>query len=62
MRDAIRIAIAQTNPTVGVLHLNADTVRMIRDDAAAQGADLVVFSELIMSGYPPEDLVLRKSF
>jgi len=62
MRDAIRIAIAQTNPTVGALHLNADTVRMIRDDAAAQGADLVVFSELIMSGYPPEDLVLRKSF
>jgi NAD+ synthase len=31
----------------------------MRDDAAAQGADLVVFSELVLVGYPPEDLVLR---
>ena len=34
-------------------------LRRIRDDAAARGADLVVFPELVLVGYPPEDLVLR---
>jgi NAD+ synthase len=56
---ALSIAFAQLNPTVGDLPGNAALVRRARDNAAALGADLVVFSELVIVGYPPEDLVLR---
>ena len=56
---ALSIAFAQINPTVGDLPGNAALIRRARDNAAALGADLVVFSELILVGYPPEDLVLR---
>jgi NAD+ synthase len=55
----LTIAFAQANPTVGDVAGNVALVRRMRDDAAAQGADLVVFSELVLVGYPPEDLVLR---
>ena len=55
----LTIALAQLNPTVGDIAGNATLVRRARDEAAAQGADLVVFSELVIVGYPPEDLVLR---
>src|SRR4030095_9876323 len=55
----LTIAFSQLNPTVGDVAGNAALVRRARDDAAAQGADLVVFSELVLVGYPPEDLVLR---
>ena len=55
----LTIALAQVNPTVGDVAGNAALVRRCRDQAAAQNADLVVFSELVLVGYPPEDLVLR---
>jgi NAD+ synthase len=55
----LSIALAQTNPTVGDVEGNLALVRRARDRAAALGADLVVFSELVLVGYPPEDLVLR---
>ena len=55
----LTIACAQVNPTVGDVRGNAALIRRIRDDAAAQHADLVVFPELVLVGYPPEDLVLR---
>ena len=55
----LSIALAQLNPTVGDISGNAALVRRTRDAAAAAGADLVVFSELVLVGYPPEDLVLR---
>jgi NAD+ synthase len=55
----LTIAFSQLNPTVGDVAGNATLVRRARDEAATQGADLVVFSELILVGYPPEDLVLR---
>jgi NAD+ synthase len=55
----LSIAFAQVNPTVGDLAGNAAIVRRARADAAALGADLVVFPELVLIGYPPEDLVLR---
>jgi NAD+ synthase len=58
---ALSIALAQLNPTVGDLPGNAALIRRARDAAAARGADLVVFSELVLVGYPPEDLVLRPS-
>jgi NAD+ synthase len=53
------IAIAQTNPTVGDVAGNLEQIRGWRRQAAAAGADLVVFSELVLVGYPPEDLVLK---
>jgi NAD+ synthase len=58
----LTIAFAQTNPTVGDLAGNAALVRRSRDLAAGSGVDLVVFSELVLVGYPPEDLVLRPAF
>ena len=55
----LSIACAQINPRVGDIPGNAALVRQARGDAAALGADLVLFSELVLVGYPPEDLVLR---
>jgi NAD+ synthase len=60
--NSLIIAIAQLNPIVGDVAGNADKVRKARDVAAARGADLVVFPELFISGYPPEDLVLKPAF
>jgi NAD+ synthase len=56
---SLSIALAQLNPTVGDLARNAALVRQARDKAGQLGADMVVFSELFLVGYPPEDLVLR---
>ena len=56
---SLSIAFAQVNPKVGDVRGNTALVRTARDKAAALGADLVVFSELVIVGYPPEDLVLR---
>ena len=55
----LSIALAQVNPTVGDVTGNTALVRRARQNAAALEADLVVFSELVLVGYPPEDLVLR---
>lgn len=62
MTDRLIIAMAQINPTVGALDHNADLIRAARADAAAGGADLVVYPELSVCGYPPEDLVLKPFF
>lgn len=50
------------NPKVGDLAGNAALIRRVRDSAAARQADLVLFPELSITGYPPEDLVLRPAF
>lgn len=60
--DTLRIAVAQLNPTVGDIAGNLELARQARRDAASQGADLVVFTELFLSGYSPEDLVLKPAF
>ena len=60
--DKLAIAVAQLNSTVGDIAGNAEKVRHARMTAAAQGADLVVFPELFIAGYPPEDLVLKPAF
>lgn len=60
--DVLRIAVAQLNPVVGDVVGNLAKARAARADAAGQGADLVLLTELFISGYPPEDLVLKPSF
>jgi len=55
----LRIASAQLNPTVGDISANLEMARSARAEAAAGGADLIVFPELFILGYPPEDLVLK---
>ncbi len=60
--DKLAIAVAQLNSTVGDIAGNVEKVRRARETAAAQGADLVVFPELFIAGYPPEDLVLKPAF
>ena len=60
--DVLRIAVAQLNPTVGDIAGNLAKAREARGDAARQGADLVLYTELFLAGYPPEDLVLRPAF
>ncbi|MBB4285827.1 NAD+ synthase [Roseospira goensis] len=60
--DRLVIALAQINPTVGDIAGNADHIRAVRADAARDRADLVVFPELVITGYPPEDLVFRNAF
>ena len=58
----IKITLAQLNPTVGDVTGNAAKARAAREKAKADGADLVVLSELFIAGYPPEDLVLKPAF
>ena len=57
--DRLAITLAQLNPTMGDIEGNATRAREARARAAAEGADLIVFSELFICGYPPEDLVLK---
>ena len=58
----IRIALAQINPTVGDLRKNCDLVSKYAFDAANAGAVVVVYPEMILTGYPVEDLANRPSF
>ena len=58
----MRLALAQINPTVGDLSGNAQAIREWTDKAAAAGAHLVAFPEMMLTGYPVEDLALRSSF
>src|SRR5262245_9367451 len=59
---SLRIALTQLNPLVGDLAGNAEKLRKARAEAAAQGAHLVLFTELFITGYPPEDLVRKPAF
>src|SRR5437667_1250830 len=58
----VRIALGQINTTVGDLHGNVDRMAGAAAEATTAGADLVCFPELAVTGYPPEDLVLRPAF
>ena len=62
MSSRVRVAIAQINCTVGDLEGNARRILDMARQAAAAGADLVLTPELSLTGYPPEDLLLRRSF
>src|SRR6476661_7672216 len=58
----MRLALAQINPVVGDLDGNRDLILSRLEEARAQGAELVLFPELAVTGYPPEDLLLRPGF
>jgi NAD+ synthase len=60
--DTLKIALAQLNPTVGDVAGNLEKARAARAEAARLGADLVMFPEMFLAGYPPEDLVLKPAF
>lgn len=60
--DTFKIALAQLNPTVGDVAGNLDKARQGRAEAARLGADVVMFTEMFLAGYPPEDLVLKPAF
>jgi NAD+ synthase (glutamine-hydrolysing) len=58
----MRLALAQIDPVVGDLEGNRELILRRIEEAGAAGADLVVFPELAVTGYPPEDLLLRPGF
>jgi len=60
--DLLRVALAQINPTVGDVRGNAAKISDHMARARDEGAALVVFPELSLTGYPPEDLLLKTSF
>lgn len=60
MTDRLSLTIAQINPTVGDMDGNIAAIRTARREAGA--TDLLVFGELSVAGYPPEDLVLKRAF
>ncbi|UBO73526.1 NAD+ synthase [Aeromonas rivuli] len=59
MAKALSLMLAQLNLTVGAIEDNCDKILAAAEQASAQGADLLVCSELALTGYPPEDLLLR---
>ena len=58
----LRVALCQLNPVVGDLDGNADKVLAALREAEAAGAHLAVYGELVLTGYPPEDLLLKPRF
>ena len=58
----MKVAIAQLNPTVGDLVGNSQKIVDAVQEAAAQGAELVICPELVLCGYPPKDLLLREGY
>ena len=58
----LRVALAQMNLIVGDFNFNADKIKQHLKQAKKMGADVVLFPELAVTGYPPEDLLLKESF
>ena len=58
----LRVALAQINPTVGDLQGNAALITTYTDQAKKAAADVIVFPEMVLTGYPVEDLAMRASF
>jgi len=58
----MKISLCQINPTVGAIDRNVDLIMKWYQKAVAAGAELTVFPELVLIGYPPQDLLLRRHF
>jgi NAD+ synthase len=61
-QNTLKIALAQLNPIVGDVAGNEEKARVARAEAARLGADIVMFAEQFLAGYPAEDLVLKPAF
>ena len=61
-QNKVRIGLAQVNPTVGDLKGNVALVRRWIREAKKRGVQLLAFPELVLCGYPPEDLLLKPAF
>ena len=59
---SLRLALAQVNGLVGGFKANAEKMKSTCGQARKMGADVVLFPELVLTGYPPEDLLFKKSF
>ena len=62
MTDRLRIALAQLNPTVGALAANLELGKKTLAEAAAAQADILLFPELFITGYFPDDLLFKPRF
>ncbi|MCB1390024.1 MAG: NAD+ synthase, partial [Rhodobacteraceae bacterium] len=62
MPQTFRLTLAQLNPTVGALAANAARARAAWDEARAAGADMVAFTEMFITGYQTQDLVMKPAF
>ena len=62
MSDPLTLALCQLDPTVGDIPGNEAKIRAGLEDAVDAGAQLVLFPELAVTGYPPEDLLLKEHF
>src|SRR5579863_235082 len=62
MKRSMRVALAQINPTIGDFPENTARIVRAAREASGRGADVVVFPELALTGYPPRDLVEKPSF
>ena len=58
----MKIGVCQVNPTVGAINANKQLVLDYYNKSITLGAELVVFPELVLTGYPPQDLLLRDHF
>ncbi|MBI1218393.1 MAG: NAD+ synthase [Rhodobacteraceae bacterium] len=62
MTDRFRLTMAQLNPTVGAIDANAEKARAAWDEARTAGADFVALPEMFVTGYQPQDLVMKPAF
>jgi NAD+ synthase len=62
MKDSFKLALAQLNPVVGDIEGNLEKARKVRGPLGEAGAELIAFTELYLTGYPLEDLVLKPAF
>ena len=62
MSKALNVAVCQINPTLGNFQKNIDIISKNYKSAVEKGADLVVFPEMSLTGYPPQDLLNNKEF
>jgi predicted amidohydrolase len=58
----MKIAIAQINPIIGDFNYNSKKIKQFADKAATSSCDLAIFSELVVPGYPPRDLLEKRDF
>ena len=62
IHEQLKVAMVQINSIVGDLNGNVQNMKKHLDDVLKYGADIVIFPELAVTGYPPQDLLIEKSF